>query len=108
MISFGAIIGKCSLPQLFFLMFWMMIFYGLSCAICVEVLHVADIGGSITIHMFGAYFGLASSYFFQPTRALLSKNIKISHNSETIAMVGSIFLWIFWPSFNGGPGINGP
>ena len=45
-------------------MFWMMIFYGLSCAICVEVLHVADIGGSITIHMFGAYYGLASSYFF--------------------------------------------
>lgn len=81
-----------------------MIFYGLNCAICVHLLKVADIGGSITIHMFGAYFGLASSYFFQSTRALQSKNIKVSHNSETIAMIGSIFLWIYWPSFNGGPG----
>merc|ERR1712072_790421 len=27
--------------------------------------------------------------------------IRSSHNSEIIAMIGSIFLWMFWPSFNG-------
>jgi len=58
-------------------------------------------GGTIFVHTFGAYYGLAASYFFQPKRAALSNNLKDSYQSNTIAMVGSIFLWMYWPSFNG-------
>jgi len=38
--------------------------------ILLELLYVHDIGGGMTIHMFGAYFGLAATYFFQPKKAL--------------------------------------
>jgi ammonium transporter Rh len=58
-------------------------------------------GGSIFVHTFGAYFGIAASFFFQPDRSKVSNNLKDSYQSSTVAMIGSIFLWIYWPSFNG-------
>jgi len=64
MITFGAVLGKINLQQMFFLIWWEMIWYGLNEAICVEVLHVSDQGGSILVHVFGAYFGLAAAYGF--------------------------------------------
>jgi ammonium transporter Rh len=100
MITFGVILGKCNLQQLMFLTFWEMIFYGLNEAICVNM-NVTDAGGSILVHTFGAYFGLGASYFFQPKRASSSKNLVSSYQSEMIAVIGSIFLWMYWPSFNG-------
>lgn len=65
-------------------------------------IQIVDIGGSITVHAFGAYFGLACSFIMRPKK----ENCKAgelegaSYTSDTFAMVGSIFLWIFWPSFN--------
>jgi hypothetical protein len=41
-----------------------MVWYGLNEAICVEKLYVTDAGGSILVHTFGAYFGVAASFFF--------------------------------------------
>ena len=101
MITFGAILGKCNLQQLFFLIFWEMIFYGLNEAILMKKVGALDMGGSIVIHEFGAYFGLAASYFFQPSRSAKSKNAVSNYSSEVIALVGTIFLWMYWPSFNG-------
>jgi len=41
-----------------------MIFYGLNESIGVLVFKATDMGGSIFVHTFGAYYGLAASYFF--------------------------------------------
>jgi len=67
-----------------------------------EVLHVMDIGGAMTIHMFGAYFGLAATYGFYKDKALKDDTGKAGgcYNSQLIAMVGTLFLFIYWPSFN--------
>jgi len=78
-----------------------MCFYGLNEAIGVGLFKATDMGGTIFVHTFGAYYGLAASYFFQPTRAATSNNLSDSYQSNTVAMVGSIFLWMYWPSFNG-------
>ena len=64
LISFGAILGKCSLFQLWVVATIEIIFYCLNWAICTVIWNVKDAGGSMTIHIFGAYFGLAASYFF--------------------------------------------
>lgn len=53
------------------------------------------------VHTYGAYYGLAASYFFQPKRAAASKNVKESYLSQVTAVIGSVYLWMFWPSFNG-------
>jgi ammonium transporter Rh len=74
LITMGALLGKTTLPQLLFLVTFECIFYCLNCIIVLESLHVYDIGGAITIHMFGAYFGLAATYFFEPKKSIEDVN----------------------------------
>jgi ammonium transporter Rh len=63
---------------------------------------VNDVGGSMVIHMFGAYFGLAASFFYQPVAAIRDKKGKgvNSYWSDLVSMIGTLFLFAFWPSFN--------
>jgi ammonium transporter Rh len=70
LITMGALLGKVTFPQMLLLATFECIFYCLNCVILLELLYVHDIGGGMTIHMFGAYFGLAATYFFQPKKAL--------------------------------------
>ena len=55
------------------------------------------------VHTFGAYFGLAATYFFNRSKAIEDKEKQCegNYNSQLIAMVGTVFLWMLWPSFNG-------
>lgn len=59
-------------------------------------------GGSITVHAFGAYFGLAVSLVLRPSSDQndTGKLEGPSYTSDIFAMVGTLFLWVFWPSFN--------
>jgi len=55
------------------------------------------------IHMFGAYFGLACSKVMSPRSASgRSDNAPVYH-SDLFAMIGTVYLWMYWPSFNAGP-----
>lgn len=103
LITMGALLGKITFPQMLFLATFEAIFFTLNAVILFEVLYVADVGGAMTIHMFGAYFGLAASYFFENKKALAHSEGKDggSYNSQLIAMIGTVFLWMYWPSFNG-------
>jgi len=84
-----------------------MIFWGFNVGLCTVSLQGVDMGGSIIIHAFGAFFGLAASYHFQPTAAGDSPNNTTNHNTEIIGLLGSVFLWMFWPSFNGALAADG-
>lgn len=55
------------------------------------------------VHTFGAFFGAVSTYFFQNKKALADdeKRCTGGYTSQLVAMIGTIFLWMFWPSFNG-------
>jgi len=104
LITFGALLGKCDLPQLFVLATLEIIFYALNEGICAGVLMAVDMGGSMYVHTFGAYFGLAASYFFKAKLSAMkpaSDENGGGYLSQTIAMVGTVFLYMFWPSFNG-------
>ena len=101
MISFGAMLGKTSPLELVFIAMSQMMFYGLNENIGVIKLKAVDMGGSIFVHTFGAYFGLACSYMITPKEKFEEKDEGSTHTSDMFAMVGTIFLWMFWPSFNG-------
>ena len=103
LISFGALLGKVSISQLWCIATLEGIFWGLNEAICVHEYHANDMGGSMYVHTFGAYFGLAATYFFNRNAAIedKTKQCEGNYNSQLIAMIGTIFLWMLWPSFNG-------
>lgn len=55
----------------------------------------------MSIHVYGAYFGLMTSFILckiiKPT-----KKPETNYHSNTFAMIGTLFLWMYWPSFNAG------
>jgi len=59
------------------------------------------------IHAFGAYFGLAVAYIFSTSESRVRTNNHSVYTSDTFSMLGTIFLWMFWPSFNGALAVDG-
>lgn len=57
---------------------------------------------SIFVHVFGAYFGLAASFALQHKRSVESEKESSSYASDIFSMIGTLFLFCFWPSFNAG------
>lgn len=100
LITFGALLGKTSPLQLVIICFLEIILFSVNEWIGLTMLGAVDVGGSMFVHAFGAYFGLTVS------RVLHRKDVKEStkegpvYHSDVFAMIGTIFLWLFWPSFN--------
>lgn len=102
LISYGAVIGRASPVQLVIMAICQSFFYAFNKVIIVLGLMAAeDVGGSITIHMFGAYFGLAVSYALGPPKESSASNSEPSQVSDLLAMIGTTLLWVYWPSFVG-------
>ena len=58
----------------------------------------ADTGGSIVIHAFGALFGLGVIKTMT-TKKEFEQAIETDAVSDRFSMLGSMVLWLFWPSF---------
>jgi ammonium transporter Rh len=57
-----------------------------------------DTGGSIVIHSFGALFGIAAGISLT-TKEQMSIPIDSDFTSDRFSLLGSMLLWVFWPSF---------
>jgi ammonium transporter Rh len=104
MIAFGAVIGKTTPGQLVMLLVAQVPIYAANQHLAVVTFKALDMGGTIVIHLFGAYYGLAASYMLSRNQGVYGvdhpKNVS-GYLNDAIAMVGTLFLWIYWPSFNG-------
>jgi ammonium transporter Rh len=103
MITFGALIGRASPVQMLVVCVSQSIFYALNKVVFVlGVIHAEDVGGSMTIHMFGAYFGLAASYALGGAKDDGASEAGTPDKvSDVSALIGTTILWVFWPSFVG-------
>lgn len=105
LVSFGALLGKVNLVQLWFFAIFEVCFYTLNESICLGVLGACDMGGCIVVHTFGAYFGCAASYFFEREKAKKEcakedSKCGAGYDSTVIGLIGTLFLFIYWPSYN--------
>ncbi|RLN66270.1 hypothetical protein BBJ28_00023847 [Nothophytophthora sp. Chile5] len=100
LISFGAVLGKITPTQLLWMTFFELIFYAINECILVESLHVIDAGGSMVIHTFGAFFGLALTIQIGVPPSHEQTHNTSRYTSDIFAMIGTLFLWMYWPSFN--------
>lgn len=105
LISFGAVIGKVKPSQLIVMTIIELLIHAFNYeCILLGGIKVADVGGTYADHMFGAYFGLAVSYMLTGNRKMDHQNITpgTGYVYDLFSLIGTLFLWIYWPSFVGG------
>ncbi|KAL4442858.1 hypothetical protein ABPG74_010747 [Tetrahymena malaccensis] len=106
LITFGGIIGKVSGFQMVVCIFFETIGFTLNERISINM-GVADIGGSMVIHTYGAVFGLILAKMLSPRSAFSHKKAESNYISDLTSFIGTIFLYMYWPSFNAGPATPG-
>ncbi|XP_072258818.1 ammonium transporter Rh type C [Pyxicephalus adspersus] len=100
-IAFGGVLGTISPVQLMLMTLFQVTLFAVNEYVLLEKLHVIDAGGSMTIHTFGAYFGLTVAWILKRSNLKQSNNKEgSSYQSDIFSMIGTLFLWMFWPSFN--------
>ncbi len=105
LISAGAVLGRLKMYQylLLGLLFvpcyalneWLLLSGGLG---LVSEGSFVDTGGSIVIHAFGALFGVGAA-FSMTTKKEYETPIESDETSDRFSLLGSMVLWVFWPSF---------
>lgn len=101
LISYGAVLGRVNQTQILWMLMFELFFYAINEYIGISKMEAVDMGGSMMVHTFGAYFGLAFSYMWGNPQPNETEDESSVYHSDVFAMVGTIFLWMFWPSFNG-------
>ncbi|TVM00823.1 MAG: ammonium transporter [Candidatus Brocadia sp. WS118] len=109
LIATGAFLGRLKMSQYiimslifvpsYMLNEWIMLDNGMG---LIPKGQLIDTGGSIVIHQFGAYFGLGV-IVRMTTSEDFNKKIESDKLSNQFSMLGSMILWIFWPSFCAAP-----
>lgn len=101
LISFGAVLGKTSPVQLLIMTILEITLFSINEHLVGIVFEATDIGASMIIHAYGAYFGLAvARVLYRPGLRNGHENDGSVYHSDLFAMIGTVFLWMFWPSFN--------
>lgn len=100
-ISLGVVIGRVGPLETMIMCLVHEVVYTLNEVICLDKIKAFDVGGSMTIHAFGAYSGLVSSLILS---SIVKPNSKPGTNyfSNLFGLIGTLFLWMYWPSFNFG------
>jgi ammonium transporter Rh len=103
LIAMGAVLGRLKIYQyalisicivpIYMLNEWLVLDGGLTIT-----KGFVDAAGSIVIHAFGAYFGLGLAVALSKQKQM-KQTIESDATSDRFSMLGSMVLWIFWPSF---------
>ena len=103
LIAMGAVLGRLKVYQYGLLGLLLVPFYMMNEWLVLDgglgiTKGFVDAGGSIVIHAFGAYFGMGLTLVLSSAR---HREVPIESDaaSDRFSMLGSMILWIFWPSF---------
>jgi ammonium transporter Rh len=68
--------------------------------ICNHIFKAHDVGRSMYVHLFGAVFGLGVSKAINFNNVPAAAKQTSVYHSDLFAFIGTLFLWVFFPSFN--------
>ncbi|XP_063312580.1 blood group Rh(D) polypeptide-like [Pelobates fuscus] len=103
LISFGAVLGKMNPVQLLMMAAVEIPLFTANRYIMTKYLAIAEHLGMMHAHIFGAYFGLSVSWLISsPSQSNIFNKEKEQSckTSELFSMLGAVFMWMFWPSYN--------
>lgn len=101
LISFGAVLGKTSPVQLLVMAMLEIPVFAVTEWAVLKYIRINDAGGTILIHLFACYFGLGVTFMlYRPSLNSGHAKETTSYNSDIVSVMGTLFLWVFWPSFN--------
>ncbi|KAL9824744.1 blood group Rh(CE) polypeptide isoform 3-T3 [Geothlypis trichas] len=98
-ISTGAVLGRANPLQLIIMTLVELIFFYVSRYINETFLEVPARLTGMHVFLFGAYFGLALASRCPEPPPGLDKD-RSTPKSELFSVLGTVFVWVFWPSFN--------
>ncbi|XP_070260487.1 blood group Rh(CE) polypeptide isoform X3 [Myotis yumanensis] len=101
LISVGAILGKANLAQLVLMVLMEVTAFSAMRMISRQFLVADNHVSMMYIHVFAAYFGLTVAWCFsRPLPKEAEEKEQRTTSPSLFAMLGTLFLWMFWPSFN--------
>lgn len=101
LIAIGAPLGRLKMEQYFIMALLFIPAYILNEWLVLDSGYLKgflDTGGSVVIHAFGAYFGLGV-VAHTLSRFKEAPSCESDATSNQFALLGSMILWLFWPSF---------
>jgi len=107
LISFGVVLGVTTPLQLMVMTILETIIFVVNEVVGRNYIGAVDAGDTIFVHVFGAYFGLAVMRVLYNPGHSKSELDGVSYTSDLFSMVGTVFLWMYWPSFNAGAAAPG-
>ena len=99
LISFCVLLGKLSVLQLITMAVLEVILYSINEYIGFSLMFAHDVGYTIFLHVFAAFFGLGVSRALKVENVAPPSQLATSKSSNIFSLLGTLFLWVFWPSF---------
>ncbi|XP_023075373.1 RH-like protein isoform X4 [Piliocolobus tephrosceles] len=101
LISVGAVLGKVNLVQLVVMVLVELTVFGTVRMVIYNIFGTDYHMNMMYIHVFAAYFGLTVAWCLpKPLPKATEDKYRTATSPSLFAMLGTLFLWIFWPTFN--------
>ena len=84
-----------------------MFLYSVNEYIGFSVMFAHDVGYTNFIHVFAAFFGLGVSRALKVENVAQPSQLATSKTSNIFSLLGTLFLWVFWPSFMASASVPG-
>ncbi|KAM7376485.1 hypothetical protein PAMP_006216 [Pampus punctatissimus] len=101
LISIGAVVGKTSPVHLIIIALLEVSGFVLNEWLLQTLLQVQPLNSIMLLHIFGTFFGLMLTWIlYRKGSEQQFEKEKFDRKTGLFSMLGTLFLWMFWPSFN--------
>ncbi|XP_061552916.1 rh blood group, D antigen [Phycodurus eques] len=100
LISIGAVQGKINPIHLILMALLEVFGFVLNEWLLLTLLMIQPLDCIMVLHIFGAFFGLMVTWILYRKESEGFEKEKLDCKTGLFSMLGAVFLWMFWPSFN--------